>query len=148
MRYHLLAAALGIAALGGTAFAQGADPIAQRQEGLRGMAAIMREITQTVQARGDVRPLAARAEAMPAFFRNLPNLFPAGSGGEPPRTYARPIIWTDRATFEQRAANVATETQRLQATLAAGDVGAVATQLRATGAACQACHDTFRIPRS
>lgn len=148
MRYHLLAAALGIATLGGVAFAQGADPIAQRQEGLRGMAAIMREITQAVQARGDVRPLAARAEAMPAFYRNLPNLFPPGSGGEPPRTYARPNIWTDRATFEQRAANVVTETQRLQAALASGDISAVAAQLRVTGAACGACHETFRVPRS
>lgn len=128
--------------------AQAPDPIAARQEGLRGMSAIMREITQTVQARGDVRPLAARAEAMPAFFRALPAMFPPGSQAEPPRSYGRPIIWTDRATFEQRANAVATETERLRATLASGDAAAVAAQLRATGAACQACHDTFRIPRS
>ncbi len=148
MRNLIAAAGLGLAVLGGPALAQGTDPIAQRQEGLRGMSAIMREITQTVQARGDTRPLAARAETMAPFYRGLPALFPAGSGGEPPRTYARPNIWTDRANFEQRAATMATETDRLRATLAAGDVTAVAAQLRATGAACAACHDTFRTPRS
>lgn len=148
MTKWILAAGLGFAVLGGSAFAQGADPIAQRQEGLRGMSATMREITQTVQQRGDLRALAPRAETMVTFFRNLPTLFPAGSGGEPPRTYARPSIWTDRATFEQRAAAASAEADRLRAALASGEAGAVATQVRAMGAACGACHDSFRVPRS
>lgn len=148
MRNWMMAFTLGLAAAGGAAFAQSADPIPQRQEGLRGMSAIMRDITQTVQARGDTRPLAPRAEQMVTFYRGLPALFPAGSGGEPPRTYARPIVWTDRTTFEQRAAATASEAERLRAVLASGDVNAVATQLRATAASCGACHDTFRVPRS
>ena len=141
-------AGLALAVVGGTALAQQADPIAQRQEGLRRMSANMREITQTVQARGDVRALTSSADDMIAWYRGLPALFPPGSGGEPPRTYARPNIWTDRPAFEQRAAVLVTESERMRAALASGDVAAVATQLRATGAACQACHDTFRVPRS
>lgn len=148
MTRWFLAAGLGLAVTGGAALAQGADPIAQRQEGFRGISATMREITQTVQARGDTRPLAARAEQMVAYFRTVPSLFPQGSGGEPPRTYARAVIWTDRATFEQRAAAAGAEAERLRAALASGDVAAVGAQLRTTGGACQACHDTFRTPRS
>lgn len=112
------------------------------------MAATMREITQTLQARGDVRPLAPRAEAMAVFYRGLPALFPPGSQAEPPRSYARPAIWTDRATFTERANAAAAEADRLRAALTSGEATAVAAQLRAMGAACQACHETFRIPRS
>lgn len=60
MKRVMMAAGVVLALAGGDALAQAADPIAQRQEGLRGMSAITREITQTLQARGDVRPLTDR----------------------------------------------------------------------------------------
>ncbi|MBW8268369.1 c-type cytochrome [Caldovatus aquaticus] len=121
--------------------------IRERQEGFRQMNAILRRFRDTLQARGEVRPLASQVDEMLAYYRTLHERFPPGSdtGAE---TWARPEVWSNRPLFEQRAAAMLPELEKLKAAAASGDAAATGRQLQAVGAACTACHDSFRRPRS
>lgn len=139
MRRVLIAAlAVGTA---GVALAQ-ADVIAARRDGYKGMQAQMEAIQAVVQAGGDVRPLAERVRAILAFARTIPTRFPPGSDvGD---TRAQPAVWTDRATFEQRAAALVAQVERLLTMAEGGDGRAFGEQFRTTAGACSACHRDFR----
>lgn len=135
-------AAIMAVGMGGAAVAQ--DVIAQRREGLRGMARQMEAIKAVTDARGDTRPLVERVDAMVTFYRGLPAMFPAGSGtGD---TRALPTIWSDRAGFEQAATNMVTQLGALRSAAASGDVAATTAAFNQTGAACGACHRPYRGP--
>lgn len=141
MRKWMLAAGMA-AALGSAGVAVAQDVIAQRRAGLHHVGDEFQAIKNVSDARGDLRPLAGRIDAMIAFFRDLPTLFPAGSGtGD---TRALPAIWSDRAGFEQAAAHVVTQLTALKARAEAGDNAGFPTAFNQTGAACGACHRTFR----
>ena len=74
--------------------------------------------------------------------------FPKGSGPESGiKTDAKPEIWTDMATFLTLAGNLEAESKKLVAVSMAPsfDSAVFMGQLRATGGACKACHDKFRI---
>ncbi len=78
----------------------------------------------------------------------IPTWFPKGSGPESGvKTDAKAEIWTDTVTFLSLAANLGTESKKLVAAANAPDFDATAftAQLRATGGACKACHDKFRV---
>lgn len=137
---HLAGAALALAAVAGTAFAQ--DVIAQRREGLRGMGRHMEAIKAVTDARGDTRPLVERVDAMIVFYRGLPALFPPGSDSGDTR--ALPTVWSDRAGFETAAANMVTALGTLRGAAASGDVAATTAAFNQTGSTCGACHRNFR----
>ena len=118
------------------------DIIAARKEGLKRMGAEMEAIKGILDRGEAVGPVAARAEAMAAFFRTLPGLFPPGS--EQGDTRARPSVWSERAGFETAAPNMVTALGRLQQAAASGDAGATATAFREAGATCGACHRNYR----
>ena len=137
-------AGIAVALLGMTGAALAQDVIAQRREGLRGMGRQMEAIKAVTDARGDTRPLAERIDTMVVFYRGLPALFPAGSGtGE---TRALPAIWSDRAGFEQAAANMVTALGVLRTAAASGDVAATTAAFGQAGATCGACHRAYRGP--
>jgi cytochrome c556 len=137
-------AGVAIAAMGTAGAAVAQDVIAQRREGLRGMGRQMEAIKAVTDARGDTRPLAERIDTMVTFYRGLPAMFPAGSGtGD---TRALPTIWSDRAGFEQAAANMVTQLGVMRAAAASGDVAATTAAFNQTGATCGACHRPYRGP--
>ncbi|WP_431283453.1 c-type cytochrome [Humitalea sp. 24SJ18S-53] len=141
LKVWTLALGLGLAAIGGTAWAQ-ADIIAARKDGLKRVGANMEAIKLVVDARGDVRTLGPRVDEIVTFFSDFPTRFPAGSGtGE---TRALPAIWTDRAGFDRAAANALTAAHTLRTTVNAGDAAATAQAFQALGGACGACHRPFR----
>lgn len=141
MRNWMLAAGVALA-LGGAGAAIAQDVIVQRRAGLKNIGEQFQAIKAVSDARGDLRPLAPRLDEMITFFRGLPERFPAGSGtGD---TRALPTIWSDRAGFEQAAANVVTQLTALRGLAAAGDNAAFPAAFNATGAACGACHRPYR----
>ncbi len=141
MRKWVLAAGIAVAVgSAGAAIAQ--DVIAQRRAGLHHAGDQFQAIKNVSDARGDLRPLVGQIDELTAFFRDLPTLFPAGSGtGD---TKALPTIWSERAGFEQAAANLVTQLGALRAVAAAGDNAAFPAAFNQTGAACGACHRTYR----
>lgn len=60
-------------------------------------------------------------------------------------TRALPVIWTDRAGFDEKFAGLQKATEGIPQAVAGGQ-GNVGPVVQALGAACKACHDTFRAP--
>ena len=100
------------------------------------------EMKQVLDGGGDVRPLAFGARMLARWARTLPSLFPEGSNVPP--THAKAEVWTDRATFEQRARDYAEAAARLAEVAQGGDHDAFAAQWTAVRQTCSACHDRFR----
>jgi cytochrome c556 len=137
-------AGVAIAAMGtaGAAFAQ--DVIAQRREGMRAEGRQMEAIKAVLDARGDTRPIAERAETIAGFYRNLQALYPAGSGtGE---TRALPAIWSNPAGFEAARVNIVGALATLRTAAASGDLAATTAAYNQVGAGCVACHRAHRGP--
>lgn len=79
----------------------------------------------------------------------LPTWFPAGAGPEAGvKTRALPVIWTDGPGFSTAAKTLATETSKLNALAAAGDMAGAQAQMQAVGAACGGCHKKYRGPEN
>ncbi len=144
--HTLLAGAVALAVLGpvpwGVEAVAQPDPIATRKEGLRRMQGHLQALTAAARGGGDVRGEVARADDMIAWFRTFPELFPAGSDrGD---TRALPTVWSDRAGFERRGADMVAASERLRAVIATGDAAALGPALQATGGTCGACHQVHR----
>jgi cytochrome c556 len=139
-----IVAGVAIASLGtaGAAFAQ--DVIAQRREGMRMEARQMEAIKSVLDARGDTRPLVERADTIAGFYRNLQELYPAGSGTG--ATRALPTIWSDAAGFEAARTTILGALATMRSAAASGDVAATTAAFNQVGSACAACHRAYRGP--
>lgn len=139
MRKAGFVAAFVAATLGG-ALAQ--DAIAQRQANFKRMNDIMQAANPVARAQGDPRPLLDGIRFVEEWSRGIPDAFPPGSDrGE---TKAQPAVWSDRATFDARAADFRAQAGKLLAAAESGDGTAFAREYAATGQTCSACHRGFR----
>lgn len=113
-----------------------------RHSGFKKMGAALKAITEHLKTESpDASALTAPLQALLVLAEKVPHWFPAGSGAE---TDALPNIWTDRARFDGLASELVAEVKRLAATVAANDMAAVRAQAKRTGAACSACHRSYR----
>lgn len=136
----LLALCLGGGATLGPAWAQ-TDPVAQRKDEMKRLGAHLEAIKKLLDAGEPVAPVAERAEEMRGYFATLPTLFPPGSTEG---SKALPAVWSDRAGFEQAAANATQAAAKLAAAAGTGDTAATAAAFREVGGTCGACHRNFR----
>jgi cytochrome c556 len=98
-------------------------------------------LKQAADSGADLAALAPRIEWLVQWSRALPTLFPEGSdvGSD-----ARPEIWSDRAGFNEAAAQFQAAVQGLAAPAAANDHAAFLTAWTAVQASCGGCHDNYR----
>jgi cytochrome c556 len=123
--------------------AEGPDIIETRMAGQDLLEGDFNGIRAVVEAKGDVEPLEEPAKAMARWIRQFPAQFPVGS--EQGRgTRARPTIWSDAAGFRKTSDDMALASDRLAQLAKAGDAKGVAAQVKAVGATCRACHQTYR----
>ena len=134
---------LCLIAISGFAHASGMDPIETRQAGQDLLAGDYSGIKAVIAAKGEVKSLEKPAEAMARWIRQFPTQFPPGSE-QGHNTKALPAIWSDPAGFEKAAVTMAEASDKLAAMAKAGDAEGVATQFKAVGDACGACHRQFR----
>jgi len=124
-----------------------ADPIADRQQLMKGVQAATKD--GLALSRGTVPFDAAKAKAVLQVYidasAKLPGLFPAGSdkGGTPP-TAAAPKIWTDTAGFKTASAGFGADAK---AALAATDTASFKTAFAKITADCTSCHGDYRIKK-
>ena len=147
---RLFPAALALAAVAaGSIAAAGIDPkaaVATRQAGFKRMGAAFKVISDQLKTDAPAKDqMAAAARTIAATARAQAALFPPGSGASAGvHTDALPAIWSQRATFDAQMTKLAAESNTLMKVTAAGDVAAIRTQFKATGAVCKACHTQFR----
>jgi cytochrome c556 len=151
----LLAAALAAGAWEATAHVEGSVPdtpggraAATRHHNFRQLGKAFKTISDELKKDApDKAAVAVSAQQAQALAAALPSWFPPGSGLETGmKLHTRPKIWNDPKGFAAAAARLQLQTSKLAMVASVGDMAAVKTQFAATGAACKACHDKFRIP--
>jgi cytochrome c556 len=143
MRGKLAFVAVLLIATAGFARAEGLDIIETRQAGQDLLSGDYAGIRAVVVAKGDVKPLENPAKAMARWMRQFPGMFPKGSE-QGHNTKALPAIWSDPAGFKKAADDLSDAADKLAQLAKAGDAEGVATQVKAVGDACSACHRTYR----
>ena len=148
MKKIMLAAGLMLAVAGGAAMAQVKPDVLVKQ----------RQAVMTLQSKyfgpiagmasGKVRPYNADVVARNAtYLENLTQMawdgFHENTQGQQ-NTKALPLIWSEKAKFDDLAQRLQAETAKLGALARAGDEAGVKAQWGAVGKVCGACHDGFR----
>lgn len=145
----LIAVVLGAVGHGRLAAAQSGvglaseSVIAARQAGMDLTAANMAAMKSAVEGKADVTSYADTADAITAWGRAYPAMFPEGTQTGH-GTKAKPEVWSDQAGFEKAAANLVAAAEKLKPFAASGDKAGFATQFAALGQTCGACHRTYR----
>jgi len=141
-RTFLFLAVLGVATAG-IARAQSFDVIETRQAGQDLLAGDFAGIRGVVAAKGDIKTLEVPSKAMGRWARQIPTLFPKGSETGH-NTKALATIWSDPAGFQKIAIELADASDKMAELAKAGDADGLAAQIKVVGAACGACHKTYR----
>ncbi|HEY9233717.1 MULTISPECIES: c-type cytochrome [Phenylobacterium] len=141
-----IAMVLALTATGALAASAAETAIATRQAGYKKIGGAFKAINDELRKDApDTKLIAANATTLNSQAAQLGHWFPKGSGPEAGvKTKAKPEIWTDQAKFRAAAGKFQTEAARLQTISAAGDLGAIRTQVRALGGTCKGCHDPYR----
>lgn len=124
---------------------QAATLIPARQSALMLSAATFGSMKGAIDSGGDVSGQAFAAKALARWAHTLPSLFPAGTGkASGVSTKALDTVWSDRAGFEQRAADYAAAADKLAQLAQANDKAGFAAQWGVVRQACSSCHDKYR----
>ena len=119
-----------------------AETVAARQAAFNLTAATFGAMRAAVESGADLKPFTFGARGLNRWATAIPGMFPAGTNL--PASAALPTVWTDRPGFEARAAAFQSATADLLAAATANNKPAFAAAVKATGAACGACHSTYR----
>lgn len=143
MKTQLAACAVILLATAGLARAEALNPIELRQVGMDLESSTFAGIRAVIAAKGDVKTLEQPARAMQRWAMVVPTLFPKGSETGS-NTKALLGIWSDMDGFRKAAATEVEATGKLAELAKAGDADGVAAQMKVVGAACAACHNTYK----
>jgi cytochrome c556 len=141
-------AALGLAGVSADmAVAQVTVPpdtlIIARQAGMDLQLALAGAVKRGIDSKGEVKVFKDAGDGFAAWGKAIPGLFVKGSESGH-NTRALPVIWSDRDGFEKAAASLSDAGEALSKAAAAGNTEGVASAFQAVGAACSACHRTYR----
>lgn len=125
------------------------EALKARKEAMKSMSADMKDIRAFVKdGKGTTATVADKAGEIAATARQLPDLFPNGSGRgnlSDKETRALPKIWSDWADFENASTVLVVEAGKLAEFAKAGDQNALADQFARLGkVGCGGCHKTYR----
>ncbi len=135
---------------GSAAYAQvrtGAEIISARKSQFMEIGAAFKQINDQFRRDIPIKIVVTRATAK--IVNNLSQVganFPAGSAQAPGvKTNALPIVWSERARFDQLLGAALQSTRQLQALIQDENFTAAQSQVRVVGRACTACHDRYRV---
>ena len=152
MRRIRIAAALALATFVALPYvglvAQENDWENKREAAMKGMGKEMGAIKQLVAGPAEnLGQVKQHAAAIAETAKQIPGLFPPGS--EDKDSEALPVVWTDQAGFQQRAAKLGELAEQLSASADSGDAKQVGAAFAAVGKeGCSGCHQTYRKPQS
>lgn len=87
--------------------------------------------------------VAADSAAVAEFMSRLP-WEGFGPGTDVGKTRAKPEIWTNKAKFDDYAKKMQAEMAKLAMAAKSGNLDGIKLAVKATGAACESCHDDFQ----
>jgi len=118
------------------------DIVAVRKAGMDLQSAALGAVKAAVGAGVDVKNFANAGEAMSAWAKQIPSVFPPGT--DKGNTKALPAIWSDSAGYAKAAAALGTAADKLTVAAKANDKDAFAAAFKEVGTACGDCHKTYR----
>ena len=118
------------------------DVIAVRKAGLDLQASTLGAVSLAFKGGAEAKSFAGAGSAISAWAKQMPSLFPPGS--DKGDTKALPEVWSDNAGFVKDAAALGAAADKLTAAAKADDKVAFEAALKDVGAACGACHKTYR----
>lgn len=118
--------------------------VAGRQAAFRLSASTFQLVRTAAEKGGDLRLIGSQARNLSLWAHAMPGMFPEGTGPGVAGTRARAEIWSNRADFDQKAADYAAAATRLAELAQTGDIQQAGPQWDATRATCTACHQKYR----
>jgi cytochrome c556 len=142
------AAAIAVAAVAGSAFAQDKETVLKdRQAAMKQQGKDVGAVKAFIEGKGDLAQAKAGAANLTQTTKKIPDLFPAGTGGPNPTGdyVAKPVIWTDWNKFLDAQKAAVAKADALLVAVTSGDKAAIETAFNDLGKnGCGACHTTFR----
>lgn len=127
------------------ASAAGEADIKYRQNNYKAIGAHMGAIGAIMKGEVDHKyQLSTHADAIAAIAKDVETLFPEGSGPDAGETRALPVIWTDADEFQKVVDGFKAAAANAAKVAESGDMAAMGDAVKQLGAACGACHKTFR----
>jgi cytochrome c556 len=133
---------LGLAAGLTTAAVSAGNPVEDRQATMKGVAQSMKE-GGALQAAFDPAKAKTAMGAVADAAKKLKGLYPAGSDKDP-KSGADPKVWTQKADFEKRLAEMGTLATNAGK---AKDADSYKVAYKALGETCKSCHDVYRMKK-
>jgi cytochrome c556 len=94
----------------------------------------------------DLAVIRRNAATIAQYGPQMLTWFPEGSGPEAGRTRAKAEVWSDAATFRQRAQAFEAQSANFNRVAGGADVAAIRAAHGELGKTCKDCHDRFRGP--
>jgi cytochrome c556 len=135
-------AGLGLAAGLTTAAVSAGNPVEDRQATMKGVAQSMKEGGGLVTA-FDAAKTKTTMTSIADAAKKLKGLYPAGSDKDP-KSGADPKVWTQKADFDKRLAEMGTLAANAGK---AKDADSYRTAYKALGETCKSCHDIYRMKK-
>ncbi|WP_290652362.1 cytochrome c [Aquisalimonas sp.] len=141
-----IALAAGIALIFATSvYAEDAEVYVDYRQGL--MSAVGGNTAASAAILIDGAPFEANLEeharAIERLTEDIPALFPEGTDHED--SDAKPEVWDDRSTFEERAEASHRAATAFREAVEEGDPAQAMPYFRELGGSCSNCHDDFRV---
>ncbi len=123
------------------------EQIEARQGQLKKIGKAFKTISDQLKAGSpDVAQIQAAAASVPEQALGMADWFPEGTGPDSGvETEALPIIWEDKADFDEKVTAMQDAAAQLDAVAQGGDVAAIAAAFKTTGGKCKDCHDKYRL---
>tara|TARA_R110000824_G_scaffold50894_5_gene141878 strand:- start:714 stop:1229 length:516 start_codon:yes stop_codon:yes gene_type:complete len=123
------------------------EQIEARQAQLKKMGKAFKAISDQLKASSpDLAQIQAAAAVVPKEAAGMVDWFPEGTGPESGiKTEALPIIWDNKADFNDKVASMQDAAAKLETVAQEGDVAAIAAAFQTTGGTCKSCHDKYRL---
>ena len=140
----LSATALSMAAPASAQFSKPENAIKYRQSAMFMMA---QNFSRVAGMAGGRIPFDAKVAADSAAVAEIMSKLPwegFGPGTDLGKTRAKPEIWTNKAKFDDYAKIMQAEMGKLAAAAKSGNLDNIKLAVKATGAACESCHDDFQ----
>lgn len=116
--------------------------VSARRAGMMLSGSNMGAIKGAIDRAEDPKTMTFAANALVAWSKALPGLFPAGS--QTAQSKAKAEIWSDRAGFDGVAKSFTDDALLLRDYAKAGDAASFATQWTKLRSNCAACHDKYK----
>tara|TARA_R110002049_G_scaffold134101_1_gene293515 strand:+ start:320 stop:835 length:516 start_codon:yes stop_codon:yes gene_type:complete len=122
------------------------EQIEARQGHLKKIGKAFKAISDQLKAGSpDLAEIQTAAASVPQEAMGMADWFPEGTGPESGvKTGALPIIWEDKADFDEKVLAMQDAAGNLASVAQEGDIAAIGAAFKTTGGTCKDCHDKYR----